>query len=74
MSAKIDAQVKRITDEGYRNASEILKKVRSKLDVLAQELLQKETLESEQFEKLIGPKPSSVKASMVTPAATSAKA
>jgi len=57
MSSKIDAQVKKITDEGYRNASEILKKLRSKLDVLAEELMQKETLESEEFEKLIGPKP-----------------
>lgn len=57
MSAKIDAQVKGITDEGYRNASEILKKLRSKLDVLAEELMQKETLEAEEFEKLIGPKP-----------------
>jgi ATP-dependent Zn proteases len=57
MSAKIDSQVKEITDEGYRNASEILKKLRSKLDVLAQELMQKETLEAEEFEKLIGQKP-----------------
>jgi len=62
MAAKIDAQVKKITDEGYRNALEILKKVKSKLDVLAQELLQKETLESEEFGKLIGPKPAAVTA------------
>ncbi len=60
MSAKIDSQVKKITDEGYRQALEILKKVRGKLDILAEELLQKETLESEQFEKLIGPKPATV--------------
>lgn len=57
MSAKIDAQVKKITDEGYRQALEILKKVRGKLDILAEELLKKETLESEEFGKLIGPKP-----------------
>jgi len=62
MSAKIDAQVKEITDEGYRHALEILKKVRSKLDVLAEELLQKETLESEEFAKLIGAKPATVPA------------
>src|ERR1035437_9414857 len=29
MSSKIDAQIKRITDEGYKNASEILKNLRS---------------------------------------------
>lgn len=56
MAAKIDEQVKKITDEGYRSAMEVLKKLRGKLDILAKELLVKETLESEQFEKLIGPK------------------
>jgi cell division protease FtsH len=56
MAAKIDAQVKQITDEGYRAAIEVLKKVRTKLDLLANELLVKETIESEEFEKLIGPK------------------
>ncbi|MBI2443618.1 MAG: cell division protein FtsH, partial [Candidatus Levybacteria bacterium] len=57
MAAKIDAQVKKITDECYTKAREILTKLKDKLDVLAQELLKKETLESEEFEKLIGPKP-----------------
>jgi cell division protease FtsH len=56
MASKIDIQVKQITDEGYKSAMEILKKLRDKLDVLAEELLQKETLESEEFAKLIGVK------------------
>jgi len=56
MAAKIDTQVKSLTDEGYRSALTVLKKLRKKLDVLAKELLKKETLESEEFEKLIGPK------------------
>lgn len=56
MASKIDGQVKEITDEGYRKAVEILKKLRSKLDILAEELLKKETLEAEEFERLIGPK------------------
>ena len=56
MSAKIDKQVKKITDEAYIKASNVLKKLRRKLDVLAEELLKKETIESEEFEKLIGPK------------------
>ena len=56
MSAKIDAQVKQITDEAYKNALEILKKLRDKLDVLAEELLKKETIESEEFVRIIGPK------------------
>ena len=56
MAAKIDFQVKKITDESYKNALDILKKLRAKLDVLADELLKKETIEAEEFEKLIGPK------------------
>ena len=56
MAAKIDSQVKGLTDEGYKSALMVLKKLRKKLDVLAQELLKKETLESEEFERLIGPK------------------
>ena len=54
MAAKIDEQVKKISDACYKNAVEILKKLRGKLDVIAEELMKKETLESEEFEKLIG--------------------
>ncbi len=56
MAAKIDTQVKKITDESYKKALVVLKKLRRKLDLLAKELLKKETLESEEFERLIGPK------------------
>ena len=60
MAAKIDVQVKKITDEGYKEAIATLGKLRKKLDVLAKELLEKETLEAEEFEKLIGAKPATV--------------
>jgi cell division protease FtsH len=60
MASKIDLQVKKITDEGLEEAVKILSKLRKKLDVLAEELLQKETLEGEEFGKLIGVKPASV--------------
>lgn len=56
MASKIDDQVKKITDEGYKSAMEVLKKLRVKLDVLAAELLKKETIESEEFARIIGPK------------------
>ena len=56
MAGKIDEQVKKITDNAYKIASSILLKLRSKLDVLAEDLLKKETLESEAFTKLMGPK------------------
>ena len=56
MAAKIDEQVKRITDAAYKRAASILVKLRKKLDLLAEELLKKETIESEEFFRLIGPK------------------
>lgn len=54
MQAKVDTEVKRIIDEGFERATKVLKKLRKKLDLLAKELMKKETLESEEFEKLIG--------------------
>ncbi len=56
MQSKVDIEVKRIIDEAYQITTKILKRLRKKLDLLAEELLKKETLESEEFEKLIGPK------------------
>lgn len=56
MSAKVDEEVQKLTDAGYKHAQKILVSLRDKLDVLAEELLKKETLEAEAFEKLIGPK------------------
>ncbi len=56
MAAKIDGQVKKITDEAYGKAADILKKLTDKLDVLAEELLKKETIESDEFIRIIGPK------------------
>ncbi len=54
MAAKIDGEVKKIAETAYKQASEILAKLRKKLDVLAAELLVKETIESDDFIKLIG--------------------
>lgn len=56
MAAKIDNEVRKLTDAAYKDAQKILLKLRDKLDVLAEELLKKETIESEEFGKLIGPK------------------
>src|SRR3989344_1599561 len=58
MQNKIDSEIKKIIDAGYKQAMTILKKMRSKLDLVAQELIKKETLESEDFEKLMGVRPS----------------
>jgi cell division protease FtsH len=56
MAAKIDSAVKKITDEAYRQAIGVLTKLRDKLDKLAEELLKRETIEAEDFVKVIGPK------------------
>ncbi len=56
MAAKIDGAVKKIIDEAYRQAIGVLTKLRDKLDMLAVELLKRETIEAEDFVKVIGPK------------------
>jgi cell division protease FtsH len=56
MAARIDDEVKKITDDAYQIAFKILTKLRKKLDVLAEELMKKETLDADEFVKLLGPK------------------
>jgi cell division protease FtsH len=65
MRANIDREVSKIIDSGYKTAIQVLKDLRTKLDMLAQELLKEETLDAEDFIKLIGPK--------VAPVAVAAK-
>jgi len=56
MTSKIDSQIKKITDTGYKTAASVLLKLRKKLDILATELMNKETIEQEEFLRIIGPK------------------
>ncbi|MBI2020841.1 ATP-dependent zinc metalloprotease FtsH [Candidatus Daviesbacteria bacterium] len=58
MQSKIDTQVKKIIDACYKQAQIILQKNKLKLDKVAKALLEKETLESEEFESLVGKKKS----------------
>lgn len=67
MQSKIDAEVKKIIDESYTQAKAMLRANKSKLDKVAQALLEKETLESEEFEKIVGPKKTSLPKSARTP-------
>lgn len=57
MQAKIDEQIKKILDSGYIEAVKVLKTHKAELDKLAEALLEKETLEADDFEKFMGPKP-----------------
>lgn len=54
LAARIDKEIAKIIDAGYRRAREVLTKHRAKLDLVAKTLLEKETLEREEFEKLVG--------------------
>ncbi len=56
LQSKIDTEVKKIIDRGYLQAQTILKKNKPKLDKVAKELLEKETLDGDEFEKIVGKK------------------
>ena len=56
-ATKIDDEVRKIVEKQYARAQELLKKHRSELDILAQELLTKEVLLKSDVERLIGPRP-----------------
>lgn len=53
MHAKIDNEIMRILDEGMKRAVEALKKNRKSLDSVAIALLEKESLDSDEFVKLM---------------------
>jgi len=53
MQSKVDKEIKRIVDESYKKALEILKKSKKKLDLIAARLIKQETLEGKEFEKLM---------------------
>ncbi len=54
MQSKIDHEINAIIEKCYKQALSILKKSKDKLDLVAGELIKKETLESEEFEELMG--------------------
>jgi len=53
---EIDEEVKKLLDNAYAEAKSILQKHRSELDLVAGELLRRETLDAASFKKLIGQK------------------
>lgn len=54
---RIDAEVQRIMDECYANTMQLLKDNRDKLDLLAETLLEKETMYAEEIYELLGIEP-----------------
>lgn len=53
MQSKIDEEVARIVEDAYRRAKEILTQNKAKLDKIAKTLLEKETIEEEEFARLM---------------------
>jgi cell division protease FtsH len=53
MAAKIDAEIKKIMDECYSKAKEVILSKREILDRISARLLEKETIEAEEFKELI---------------------
>jgi cell division protease FtsH len=58
MQEKVDNEVKKIMDSCYSQAIIIIKKSRKILDNVVKELLVKETIDREQFERIVGKKSS----------------
>ncbi len=55
VAQQIDAEVRKLVDEGYAEAVAILKKHRKELDAVANLLLEKETITREEFEAVFPP-------------------
>jgi cell division protease FtsH len=50
---KIDAEIRRVVDEAYQMASNILVQHRGELDMMSQLLIERETIDREEFEALL---------------------
>jgi cell division protease FtsH len=56
MQERVDNEVKEIIDESYKEALSIIKRERKTLDKLVERLLKKETIDRDDFEKIVGKK------------------
>ncbi len=60
----IDAEVAHLIDEAFRKATEILTEKRALLDTIAKTLLEKETIEKDEFDALVGKIPATAEATV----------
>lgn len=58
LHSAVDKEIKKIMDQAFKVAQKLLREHRDKLDKVAKQLLEKETLESDEFEKIVGQKKS----------------
>lgn len=66
MQEQIDNEIKKILDTGYKQAIDVLKINRKKLDIVADALVKKETIEAEEFAALMDDKAPEKKAAKKT--------
>jgi cell division protease FtsH len=50
---KIDAEIRRVVDQAYKMAQDVLIKHRAELDTLSQLLMERETIDKEEFESIL---------------------
>ena len=53
VAAQIDAEVKKLISDAHKKAEEIIKKDRKTLDAIAAHLVEKETIERDELEKIL---------------------
>jgi len=66
LAAKIDREIAKIIDEGYKIARQLLQKHRAQLDKVADALLDRETLERGDFEKIVGKSTATIEEMKIT--------
>ena len=54
VAAKIDSEITKFIHKAHERAKEVLTKHRAKLDEIAKVLIERETIEREEFEKMMG--------------------
>lgn len=53
LADKVDSEIKKICEEGLETAKRIVREKRSVLDYITKELIEKENIEREEFEKIL---------------------
>src|SRR3990172_10354945 len=61
MQEKVDKEISKILDKAYEEALVIVRKEKKVMDKVVEALLKKETLDREEFEKIVGRKPEGLK-------------
>lgn len=62
---KIDAEVRKILETALKNAENTIKKHKNKLEDVAQKLLKTETIDKEEFEKIVGKREGQIETSLL---------